>query len=67
MELVSDSGGPLLVEGTFQLNPNGRYQLRLKLAARNKADNDLGASLAMFGRADKEGKVSINYNGNLRF
>ena len=65
--ILSDAGGPLIVEGTLQLNPDGRYQLNMKLAARDKSDRDLNSSLAMLGRADQQGKVSFNYNGVFRF
>ena len=63
--ILSDAGGPLLVEGVLQLAADGRYQLKLKLAARDKNDTALDASLSMLGRADRQGKFSFNYNGRL--
>lgn len=65
--ILSDAGGPLSVEGSLQIDADGKYQLRMKLAARDRNNRQLADSLSLLGRADRQGKVNINYNGFLRF
>ena len=61
--VIADSGGPLSIEGLITLAEDGRYQFNGAFAARN--DKDLANALRSIGRPGPDGKVKINYSGNL--
>lgn len=62
---VTDHGGPLQAGGTVTLQPDGRYNLDLQLAAQAGADEGLRSGLAMLGRADAQGRYRLKYQGKL--
>jgi general secretion pathway protein N len=61
--VLGDSGGPLSAEGLITLGPDGRYQFNGAFASRG--DTDLANALRSMGRPGADGKVKINYSGNL--
>ena len=63
--VVSDGGGPLSVEGTFTVQPNGQYQMNLRLASRETGNTPLKAALGFLGRPDSQGKVTFRKGGRL--
>ena len=65
--VIADSGGPLSAEGLFTLAEDGRYQFNGVFAARGDAtgDKSLENALRSMGRPGADGKVKINYSGNL--
>lgn len=61
--VISDSGGPLAIEGVLSLKTDGSYQVNGTLGARD--DRDLQTALNSMGRPGPDGKVKINYSGTL--
>jgi hypothetical protein len=61
--VLADSGGPLSAEGLVSLGQDGRYQFNGAFASRGNAD--LENALRSMGRPGADGKVKINYSGNL--
>ncbi|MCK4587424.1 MAG: type II secretion system protein N [Gammaproteobacteria bacterium] len=61
--VIADSGGPLSAEGLITVEEDGRYQFNGAFAARN--DKGLENALRSMGRPGADGKVKINYSGNL--
>ena len=62
---ISDRGGPLRVEGTLQLTPDGGYRVTATLAAAPDAPAALAQSLGWLGKPDAQGRYRLNYNGRL--
>ena len=65
--VIADSGGPLSAEGLLTLSEDGKYQFNGAFAARGNASGDksLENALRSMGRPGADGKVKINYSGNL--
>lgn len=61
--VISDSGGPLSIDGVLKLKADGTYQINGALAARDSPD--LQQALRSMGRPGPDGKVNINYSGSL--
>lgn len=61
--VISDSGGPLSIEGLLTLGSDGTYQVNGSLSARN--DVDIQNALRALGRAGPDGRVKVNYSGKL--
>ena len=61
--LLADSGGPLSVEGLITLKEDGNYQFNGVFASRG--DKGLENALRSLGPVGPNGKVKINYSGNL--
>ncbi|MCK5640327.1 MAG: type II secretion system protein N, partial [Gammaproteobacteria bacterium] len=62
---LSDTGGPLEASGDFSISPEGAYIIDLKLAARDKTQQNLVQALAMMGKADADGRSRFKYSGQL--
>lgn len=60
---LSDTGGPLEASGEFSLTPEGAYTIDLKLAARDKTQQNLVQALALMGKADANGRNTFKYSG----
>lgn len=60
---IADNGGPLSITGVVTLKADGSYQFNGSLAARN--NQDLQNALRSMGRPGPDGKVKVNYSGNL--
>lgn len=65
--IISDGGGPLALEGTLQLQPDGRYQFKATAQARGNDDNarQLSAYLNSLGPRGPDGKIRITRTGRL--
>lgn len=65
--VLADDGGPLSAEGLVSLVSGGKYQFNGAFAARgDTADaKNLENALRSLGRPGADGKVKINYSGNL--
>jgi hypothetical protein len=61
--VLGDGGGPLSAEGLISLGQDGRYQFNGAFASRGNAE--LENALRSMGRPGADGKVKINYSGNL--
>jgi general secretion pathway protein N len=61
--VLTDSGGPLSVEGLITLTEDGKYQFNGAFAARG--DKDLENALRSLGRLGADGKVKVTRSGNL--
>ncbi len=62
---IADRDGPVGVDGTIVLDPDGRYQLRAALTPTERADPQLAQALAMLGRKDAQGTIQVVYSGAL--
>lgn len=62
---VADQNGPVGVDGTLVLGPDGRYQFRAALTPTERADPQLAQALAMLGRKDAQGTIQVAYSGVL--
>jgi general secretion pathway protein N len=63
---ISDSGGPVEANGAVILEPDGRYQLDLRLAARPGADAAIENGLRLLGTAEPGGGVRLRRKGRLQ-
>jgi general secretion pathway protein N len=61
--VIADNGGPLSAEGLITLTEDGQYQFKGAFAARG--NKDLENALRSMGRPGVDGKVKVNYSGNL--
>ncbi len=61
--VIADNGGPLSVEGLITLTEDGQYQFNGAFVARG--NKDLENALRSMGRPGADGKVKVNYSGNL--
>jgi general secretion pathway protein N len=61
--IISDNGGPLSADGVATLAADGRYQFTGTFGARG--NQDLENALRSMGRPGPDGKVKVNYSGNL--
>lgn len=61
-----DGGGPLEAKGTLRLTPDGGYELKGALAARNSAPPELNQALQFLGRPGPDGKIPVAYTGRWR-
>lgn len=62
---LKDIGGPLKLDGQFQLRPDRSYSLSGTVAAADGAEASLQQALAWLGQADAGGKHRLNLNGRL--
>lgn len=65
--IISDNGGPLSAQGVITLAADGRYQFNGTFATRGDVSGDktLENALRSMGRPGPDGKVRVNYSGNL--
>ncbi len=63
--VLTDQGGPLVLNGIVKLKGNGLYSINLGLDARNSASKDLRAGLGFLGRRDASGKYRYQSKGKL--
>ncbi len=61
--VLSDSGGPLSLDGLLTLSPEGQYVFSGSLAARNAPD--LERTLRSLGRPGADGRITLKREGNL--
>ena len=65
--VLSDQGGPLILDGVIKVKGNGIYTVNLGLGARSTASADLENGLRFIGgRRDSNGKYRYKSNGKLK-
>jgi hypothetical protein len=62
---LRDLGGPLALQGTVQLTPDGGFELNAMLAARDPANADLQQMLQLLGPPDSQGRHELSLSGTL--
>jgi hypothetical protein len=63
---VKDRGGPLALDGTASLLPDGRYQFKGSAALRNADDPTLRQALGLLGPPGSDGRHTLNFSGVLK-
>lgn len=63
--VLKDTGGPVQLEGTVRLQPDGTYQFNGKIAARPNAAPALTQALALMGSPGADSKIPLQYRGHL--
>lgn len=63
--VLKDAGGPVQLEGTVRLQPEGSYQFNGKISTRPGAMPALTQALKLMGNPGPDGKISIQYRGQL--
>ena len=62
---LSDRGGPVEVQATLRLEPDGSYELAGRVQARNEATQELRQIIEMLGAADASGMRQFGVGGRL--
>jgi len=62
---VSDTGGPLAIQGVIQVGADGTYRTSLTMSARPSADKGLASALGFFGPRDASGRVQVSQTGRI--
>ena len=65
--VIKDEGenGPLELEGIVKLQPDGKYELRGKLRARDSAGPDVARGISILGRQGNDGRIALEFDGAL--
>ncbi|MBI3771855.1 MAG: type II secretion system protein N [Gammaproteobacteria bacterium] len=63
--VLKDLGGPVQLEGTVHLRPDGTYQFRGKISTRSTAVPAVTQALALLGSPGSDGKIQLQYQGHL--
>ncbi len=64
--VLTDQGGPLILDGNVKIKGNGLYSVNLGLGARNSASKDLQNGLRFLGQRDATGKYRYKSKDKLR-
>lgn len=62
---VQDQGGPLQLNGSLTLDPDGRYRFTAQAAPRDQNNRELYQALSLLGRPEGDGKWMFDFAGNL--
>jgi general secretion pathway protein N len=62
---IRDSGGPLSIDATAQLERDGRYRLQGTVAAAEGASDALKQALGWLGKPNAQGRYALNFNGKI--
>ncbi len=62
---IKDSAGPLALEGTLNLLPDGRYRFTGQAAVRDASDQALRQVLNLLGPPSGDGRWALNFSGVL--
>jgi general secretion pathway protein N len=62
---IRDRGGPLSLNGTLRLSPDGGYVLSGTVAAAKGASEQLTKALGWLGKPDLQGRYRLNYSGRM--
>lgn len=62
---LGDGGGPLELNGSLVLSPDGKYDLQTEMASREGRQSNLGRSLGFVGRYNPKGKAEFKRSGTL--
>lgn len=63
---VQDQGGPLQLNGSLTLDPDGRYRFTAQAAPRDQNNRELYQALGLLGRPDGNGKWMFDFAGSLQ-
>ena len=63
--VIEDHDGPLALQGTVKLFPDGRYQVDGQAAVRDPANQALRQALSLLGPPDANGRWPLNFSGVL--
>ncbi len=63
--LVKDEGGPLQLDGTALLTPEGAYNFNGSVSVRDTQEQLLVQGVRALGRPGKDGRVPLRYSGRL--
>lgn len=61
----ADGGGPLALDGVFEVTREGNYKFNASLAARDVNERALAQWLQVLGRPGADGKVTVTNSGSL--
>jgi general secretion pathway protein N len=62
---LTDTGGPLAVNGTVQLNKNRSYLVSGMIATRPNAPSDMARTLEILGEPDAQGRRQFSIEGSM--
>lgn len=62
---IKDNGGPLALEGTLNLLPDGRYRFNGQAAVRDAANQSLRQAMSLLGPPGGDGRWALNFSGVL--
>lgn len=60
-----DTGGPIDLDATIDIQPDGRYRAQGTLTPRGNADPALEQALQFLGRTDKSGTTHFSFSGSV--
>ncbi len=63
--VVKDSDGPLALEGTLNLLPDGRYRFTGQAAVRDAGNQELRQAMNLLGPPGGDGRWTLNFSGVL--
>jgi len=62
----TNKASPLDIQGKVEMNPNGQMNLTLGLMNQDRTRKDLDNMLAVIGKPDVSGRVTLNYRQRIR-
>jgi len=62
---IKDSGGPLALEATLNLLPDGRYRLTGQAGIRDPSNSALRQAMSLLGPPGSDGRWALNFSGAL--
>jgi len=62
---LGDAGGPLEMDGSLSVAPDGKYDFKALFADRKGRHTTLGRALGFMGRYNPQNKVEFKKNGNI--
>ncbi|MCB1920078.1 MAG: type II secretion system protein N [Candidatus Competibacteraceae bacterium] len=63
--VVKDNNGPLMLEGNFSLQPDGRYRFNGQAAIRDTENRALRQAMNLLGPPDGDGRWTLSFSGVL--
>ncbi|HRD65868.1 MAG TPA: type II secretion system protein N [Candidatus Competibacter sp.] len=62
---IKDNNGPLVLDGTLGLLPDGRYRFDGQAAVRDAANQSLRQAMSLLGPPGSDGRWTLNFSGAL--
>jgi hypothetical protein len=62
---IKDNNGPLMLEGAFSLQPDGRYRFNGQAAIRDTENRALRQAMNLLGPPDGDGRWTLSFSGVL--
>ena len=63
--VLKDNNGPLMLEGIFSLQPDGRYRFNGQTAVRDTENRALRQAMNLLGPPGKDGRWTLSFSGVL--